>query len=315
MSVYNDAVRLPTAIESIMQQSYRDWELIVIDDGSTDGTGGKLDQLAEGDSRLCVVHQANTGLTRALIRGCEMAQGRYIARQDADDVSHAERLARQVELLDGNDQIGFVSCWTQYVGPENEPLETLTRPEAPAEATRRLLEERLGPPAHGSVMFRKSLYEHVGGYRAEFYFGQDSDLWLRMAERSQIAYVPQTLYAYRRAVESISGAMRSNQKRFGELGHACRRARRKDESEAPFLEQASRLANEVRARRAYGRSNWDDVIRIQYLIGSQLAVRGDGRARRYLWRVVRKCPWHWRAWARLLQASCPTKKSDGLEDG
>jgi len=309
MSVYNDAARLPTAVDGVMRQTYPDWELIVINDGSTDGTGGLLDKLADRDPRLRVVHQENTGLTRALIRGCQMAQGRHIARQDADDFSRPKRLARQVALLESDHEVGFVSCWTEYFGPQGEYLETVTRPADSRNATVGLLEQRLGPPAHGSLMFRHSLYEQVGGYRPEFYFGQDSDLWLRMAERTRIAYVPEVLYAALRDCDSVSGAMRSNQTRFGELGHACRRARQRGESEAPLLEQASRLADEMRARQACGGGNGNDVIRMQYLIGSHLAVRRDGRGRRYLWPVIRKCPWHWRAWARLLQASCPIKKS------
>ena len=315
MSVYNDAARVPQAVECVFAQTFADWELVIVNDGSTDNTSEVIDALASSDSRICILHQENTGLTRALIRGCREARGEYIARHDADDISHPHRLADQLAVFERHPSVGFVACWTQYVGPDDEPLEIVTRPADSVEATRQLIEERQGPPAHGSVMFRKSLYQDVGGYRPEFYFGQDSDLWLRMIDQASIGYVPRVLYKARRDSESVSGAMRSIQRQFGELGHACRQARLKGESEAPFLEQASRLADEVRAGRACGGSNGDDVIRMQYLIGSQLAVRGDGRARRYLWRVIRKCPWHWRAWARLLQASCPIKKSDVLEDG
>ena len=305
MSVYNDVARLPTAIGSIMQQTYRDWELIVIDDGSTDGTDAKLDELAGCDPRLCVLHQENTGLTRALIRGCEMAQGSYIARQDADDVSFPERLARQMSLLESDPDVGFVSCWTDYLGPQNEHLEKVVRPADSQEATHRLLEQRLGPPAHGSLMFRRSLYWRAGGYRSEFYFGQDADLWLRMAELARIAYVPQVLYAARRESDSVSGAMRSIQKLFGELGHACRETRLEGESEAPYLGQASQLADEIRTGHICSRRCAADVIRAQYLIGSQLVKNGDRRATRYLWQVLRTRPWHWRAWLRLLQTVVP----------
>ena len=309
MSVYNDAARLPTAVESIMRQTYRDWELIVFDDGSTDGTGGKLDQLAEREPRLRVVHQKNSGLTCALIRGCKMARGRYIARQDADDFSQAERLAQQAELLNCNGQVGFVSCWTQYVGPENEPLETLTRPGAPAEATRQLLQDRVGPPAHGSVMFRKSLYDRVGGYRPEFYFGQDSDLWLRMAERACIAYVPKVLYEARRDIQSVSGALRPLQRKFGELGQACRRRRNEGREEAELLVQARQLTERIVTERSNGGLNAGYGTEMAYVIGSRLARDGDRRAAKYLWNVIRHRPWHWRAWGRLLQASCSMKRS------
>ena len=260
-------------------------------------------------------HQQNVGLTLSLIRGCREARGEFVARQDADDISHSRRLARQVSVLRENNTIGFVSSWVNFVGPADEFLEVVRRPEQPTTATTQLLNDRIGPPAHGSVMFRKSDYERVGGYRWQFYFGQDSDLWLRMAEVGQVAYVPKVLYTFRRDGSSISGIFRDLQREFGRLGQACRAARGEGRAETHYLEQAERLSRRIREARRNGELPAADGREIDYLIGSQLAVRGDGRARRYLWRVIRKCPWHWRAWARLLQASCPIKKSDGLEDG
>ena len=314
-SVYNDAARVRQAVESLLAQTFADWELIIVDDGSTDHTSEVTDSLASSDSRIHVLHQQNTGLTLALLRGCGEARGQYIARQDADDFSHPERLTKQLESLQENAEIAFVSCWSRCIGPDNELLEVVRRTEDPTKATTQLLDERMGPPAHGSVMFRKSTYDLVGGYRPQFYFGQDSDLWLRMAERGLIAYVPEELYAFRRDGSGISGIYRDWQREFGRLGQACRAARREGRAETHYLEQAERLSRRIREARRNGELPAADGREIDYLIGSQLAVRGDGRARRYLWRVIRKCPWHWRAWARLLQASCPIKKSDGLEDG
>ncbi len=205
-------------------------------------------------------------------------------------------------LLASDPGIGSVSCWTQYIGPEDEPLEVVTRPVDSELATQQLLDERQGPPAHGSVMFRRTLYEGVGGYRAEFYFAQDSDLWLRMAERGRIGYVPEVLYHYRRDPESISGSWRLMQTRFGELGQACRAARRTGVSEAPHLAEAAALTERVRHDRAKGGQVFDDAApEMAYLIGSRLAQDGNRRAAKYLWRAIRGRPWRWRAWVRLLQ--------------
>ena len=303
LSVYNDVDRVSSAVDSIRAQTLTEWELIAIDDGSSDGCGAILDKLAAADGRIRVIHQENFGLTRALIRGCEEARGEFIARQDADDVSHPDRLGRQATLLANESGIGFVSCWTQCIGPEAEPLEVVKRPADSELATRQLLNERLGPPAHGSVMFRRTLFEEVGGYRAEFYFGQDSDLWLRMAERARIGYVPEVLYQCRRDPKSISGSCRPLQKRFGELGQSCRAVRRMGAAEEPHLAVAAALTERILHDRANGGLFRDNAaVEMAYLIGSRLAQDGDRRAAKYLWRAIRGRPWSWQAWVRLMQA-------------
>jgi glycosyltransferase involved in cell wall biosynthesis len=302
MGVYHDAAHLHRAIACVRSQTYADWELVAINDGSRDNSGAILDQAARDDARIRVIHQENAGLTRALIRGCQAAAGEYIARQDADDLSEPERLAKQVALLDSRADVGFVSCFTRYVGPSDEPLEVIRRPTDPDEATERLPRLLEGPPAHGSVMFRRSLYEAVGGYRAEFYFGQDSDLWLRMIERAKIGYVPEVLYDFRVHEGSISGRNQAAQLRFGELSHACRQARRDGKSEQPFLDEAAELKSRVLADRGAGIDDQASSLGAAYRIGAQLSRLGDRRAATYLWRVIRKQPWNWKAWIRLAQS-------------
>src|SRR5690606_33864835 len=152
------ATRVERAVRSILDQTFRDLELIVIDDGSGDGTGDALDRVAAADQRMRVIHQDNTGLTRALIRGCAEARGEFIARQDADDWSQPLRIAEQVALMDTDPGLGFVSCATRYVGPIDEPLCVIERSTDSAKASDGLSQHRQGPPAHGSVLFRAALY-------------------------------------------------------------------------------------------------------------------------------------------------------------
>ncbi len=302
MSAYNDRDRLEAAVAGILGQSFEDLELIVVDDGSTDGSGALLDELADSDGRMRVIHQANSGLTRALIRGCAEARGEYIARHDSDDWSHSERIAEQVALIESDAQIGFVSCPTEYVGPGGEALMTVSRPTDSVLATQGLLHERQGPPAHGSVLFRRSLYMRVGGYRDAFHFSQDSDLWLRMAALARIAYLPEVRYVALREVDSTSGAQRPRQRRFGELSQACSSARLAGISEEPILEEARRLSAQLRQPGAGGTEHRIAADAAAYLLGSQLTRNRDSRARRYLWQVLRSRPWHWKAWVRLLQS-------------
>jgi glycosyltransferase involved in cell wall biosynthesis len=298
MSVHNDGCRVARAVDSLLRQTWTDFELIIIDDGSTDDTPTVLDDARKRDGRVRIITQENTGLTRALIRGCAEATGDYIARQDADDWSHPDRIAAQVAMLDSNLSLGLVSCTTRYVGPNDEHLDLVSRCESHSEATWQLLNDRIGPPAHGSVMFRRRLYQDVGGYRPEFYFGQDADLWLRMAERSQIGYCRRELYTYRRDLRSISSRMGPAQQQFGEIGQACRAARSRGHSEQDLLRTAQQLSTSVRSKS--GEHSLRGASVMAYLIGTALVSRDRAAARSYFWKSIRSNPLNWRAWLRML---------------
>jgi hypothetical protein len=193
----------------------------------------------------------------------------------------------------------MVSCWTRYIGPEHEDLGLVRRPASAEQATQELLHERQGPPAHGSVMFRKAVYEQVGGYREAFYFGQDSDLWLRLCQLGSIGYVPECLYAARMSPDSISGEQRDIQKMFGELGQKCHAARMNNESELPWLEAAVQLRQQVISQhviRSSPRRIWSNA---SYFIGSALHSQKHPSARKHLRAAVRAHPLHWRAWLKL----------------
>lgn len=305
MGVYNAAEKLRPTLASIRQQSLRDLELIVVDDGSTDATPEILAQVAREDARVRILRQENAGLTAALIRGCEAARGALIARQDAEDWSLPERLEQQVALLDQYPEVGLVCCTTAFVGPRGEVLETQRRDANPEAATEQFLTQRLGPPAHGSVVFRRELYERVGGYRSAFFLAQDSDLWLRMIDQAQVACSQPVGYVYVLGTGGLSAAHRTIQHRFGLLSHACRTARLAGRSENEPLRQAeqltAQLTEQLRSdRRKSGRRA--ALASAAYLIGSQLTTRRDAHARRYLGEAIRHCPWRPRPWLRLLQS-------------
>lgn len=246
MSVYNNADTLQAALDSILSQEGVDLEFIVVDDGSTDGSGAILDAAAKNDSRLKVVHKKNKGLTRSLIDGCSLVAAPWIARQDADDISFPGRLQALLALAGMNPDAILLatSCWC--IGPRGERLRRAMCTSDSALARRQVLELGIGPPAHGSVMFLREAYQAVGGYRACFYYGQDSDLWMRLAEQGGLAYSNKIFYGYRFSPDSISGAHRRRQKQFGQLGQQCRDARRRGLGEESILARVQALSEDIR---------------------------------------------------------------------
>lgn len=302
MSVFNGAQYLRESIESILQQRDVSLELIVVNDGSSDNSAEILMKIASSDPRIIVIEQDNAGLTAALIRGCQAAKGELIARQDADDISLPGRLRQQRDALRQDASLVFVSSSAQGMGPNGEKLEVIQRPINPEVATHQLLFKKTGPPAHGSVMMRRAAYEAVGGYREEFYFAQDSDLWLRLGRIGKLKYLPEVLYAWRVSPSGISTTRHTAQWRFGDLGHACHSAVLRGEPETPHLKEAADLALTIRSEKHQplmlsGKTQaWG-----LYRIGTALARQGDKRARGYFWQTIQAQPLHFRAWIRLLQ--------------
>ena len=314
MSVFNGAQYLRESIDSILQQRDVSLELIVVNDGSSDNSAEILIQFASSDPRVFVIQQQNAGLTASLIRGCQMAKGDFIARQDADDISLPGRLSLQRDALRQDKSLVFISSSAQGIGPNSEMLEVVHRPADPDVATHQLLFEKKGPPAHGTVMMCRAAYEAVGGYREEFYFAQDSDLWLRLGRIGKLKYLPEVLYAWRVSPTGISTTRQSLQWRFGDLGQACHAAVQRKESEAEFLQEAAELAFKIRSEKKQS-STFDGKSAAwgYYRIGTTLARQRDPRARSYFWQAVKAQPLHWRAWIRMLQASVAIRKSS--EDG
>jgi Glycosyltransferases involved in cell wall biogenesis len=302
MSVCNAVESLPRALDSLFEQTFPHWELVLIDDGSTDGSAEIIDACARRDSRVRALHQENAGLTRALIRGCGLARGEWIARQDADDWSEPTRFEKCLALAQTCPDCVMVSGWGAVRGPCGEMLGEVRRPADPVKATAELLTKRMGPPAHGGVMMRRDAYEAAGGYRAEFYYGQDSDLWLRIARLGPVAYVQEVLYNYTLSPTSISSTNGRLQWRFGELGQCCHAARMSGTDEDEFLREAARLTEGLRGRRSRetGRKARSHA---NYHIAMRLFERQDPRAAGYLREAIRLWPLNGRAIVRLWQMS------------
>lgn len=296
MSVYNGAKVLRDSIESVLSQEAVEFELIVVNDGSDDTSASLLDSIAEKDSRVRVIHQNNSGLTHALIRGCALARGKYVARQDCGDLSLPSRLSNELLAIESHPETGLVSCGTRFVGPQGEQLYDVVISEDDAVAGLLTLDpQRLrGPSHHGSTLFPRDLYERVGGYREQFYFAQDLDLWTRMAEHGRHIALPRVLYQASFAPGSISSLQRRRQIESSKIILECARLRRAGLSEAPAIARAASIVPDGRTAKA------SDVASALYFVGVCLRKRGDPRSRAYFRDALRTYPLHLKSAMRLL---------------
>jgi glycosyltransferase involved in cell wall biosynthesis len=202
LPVRNGIRFLPEALESILEQTFGDFELIVMDDGSTDGTMELLDGYRKRDSRIHVYRREHRGLVASLNEGRALASGRYVAIMHADDVAFAERLERQVRHLDANPPLALLGTGHTQIDSEGLRRGKTSYPASPEEVAQRLASKNC--IAHPTVMFRRAMLDRVGSYRAPFFPCEDYDLWLRASEVYPLANLPEPLLAYRVHESSVS---------------------------------------------------------------------------------------------------------------
>jgi Glycosyl transferase family 2 len=195
MSVYNGERFLSEAVASVLSQTLAELELIVIDDGSTDGTAEILRGFAAADPRVLVTTQANEGRTAALNRGLGIASAPFIARLDADDVALPERLERQLRFLEENARVAAVGGAVTFIDEQGRPFADWRYPLSDGEIRRSFMTST--PLVHPAVTMRAAAVEAVGGYRPVFPESEDVDLWLRLAAVHELANVPETVLRYR----------------------------------------------------------------------------------------------------------------------
>ena len=202
LPVYNGASYLREAIESILGQTYTDFELIIIDDGSTDDSLTILEEFV--DSRIRVFSQTNRGLAASLNRAIGLAQGRYVARQDQDDLSLPQRLEKQIHFLDEHPPAGMVGTWARILAGSAETGRVHRHPSDNATLKFALMFDN--PFVHSSMMIRKSVFDSVGVYTTDpsRQPPEDYELWSRVARVYDVANIPEVLHIYREVPKSMS---------------------------------------------------------------------------------------------------------------
>jgi len=206
MSVYNGSAYLQESIDSILNQTFSDFEFVIIDDCSTDDTWSILTQNAERDQRIVLIRNTqNLGLTKSLNKGLNIVKHEYVARQDADDISLPQRLEREVSVLTQFPDCVMVSCHIQVIlGNNKKVVEVMDRFCSPEQAAWYLLfYNRIG--GHSQVMYRRKVVLELGGYSEAWPYTEDYELWCRLSNTKQkIIILPEILLTYRRHNQSIS---------------------------------------------------------------------------------------------------------------
>lgn len=207
---YNASDTLRECLESIAAQTFSDFEIVLVDDGSTDATGELLADWVTREPRLRTIRRAHGGIVAALQTGLAACTGRYVARMDADDRSHPDRLERQVRFMEDHPETALVSCRVEAFPPEDVRggfriyLEWLNGLLTHEQITREIFVE--SPLPHPSVMFRREAVAAVGGYE-ERGWPEDYDLWLRMyLAGARFAKLPETLVSWREHPDRLTRA-------------------------------------------------------------------------------------------------------------
>jgi glycosyltransferase involved in cell wall biosynthesis len=293
-TVYNAGDGLARTLESVQHQTFRDFELILIDDGSTDRTWEIISRLELSRVRA---HRnaANKGQTLSLNAALEMAQGRYIARHDAEDTSLPDRLQKQVDFLESHPDVALVGAQVDWVDAPGNTIRHFEYPTGHDAIVERL--KTKNSFGHGSVMARRDTLLELGGYREIFRLAQDYDLWLRLVEEHRAANLPETLYKMRFSARMASVARNSEQNAYADLARqlAAERAERGEEQTdagAAAAAIAARYRKNPLTRRVERSRN--------YVAWAERLLWWGGPAARYAWPVwsyaVTAWPFSLRAW-------------------
>lgn len=200
MPVRNALSFLDASIESILNQTFTDFEFIIVDDDSSDGTTERLREWAARDERIRLYEsREKLNLSSLLNFGVREARAPLVARMDGDDISHRERLMRQWEIMRGRPEVALVGTLFEGIDFEGRRVRRRDR--------WRLARKNVFPPfPHGSVMFRRAIFEEVGGYRPECDAWEDQDFFLQIRKRAPVVVLTDVLYYYRFHVDNVTTA-------------------------------------------------------------------------------------------------------------
>lgn len=284
LPTYNAQAYLAAALASLQAQTLRDFEVVAVDDGSTDRSLALLQQFAASDARIRIISRANTGIVGALNEAIAAAQTPLLARMDADDIAAPERLARQLDYLETHPDTVAVGSWVNMVYADGSPIYRYRTPTDHATIVAEILKGNGGAIVHPSLMAHRSAMVGVGGYRQEALWFEDLDLYLRLSEHGQLANLPEILLQYRQHLSSVnqSEKARIQRRRKAALVNEFRLKHGLPELPAQNDSERAGVSPKADALR-----NWIGL------------ARGENHrltARRLAWRLVRLRPFDRSSW-------------------
>jgi glycosyltransferase involved in cell wall biosynthesis len=269
---------LPEALECLGSQTWPRLELILVDDGSRDGTPQLLERFAASRPAARVLRAGGIGLAGALALGAREASGEFLARHDDDDRSRPERIERQMQFFRENPTMGVVGTAAEMIDQEGRVQGVHPVPMDPA-AIRRTV-RRASPFVHGSVVMRRETYQRAGGYRAAFRSTEDLDLWLRLPEGTGLANLPERLYAWRMHPRGGFSLRRDLNLRYAAVARAFADERRRRGRDSYDLLERSGSLEEFEA-------GYLDRGRLEFYLGELYTREGrTADARRHLLRAL-----------------------------
>ena len=258
MSVYNGEQFLASAIESILAQSLTDFEFLILDDGSSDGSWSILQDYAGRDDRIRLIRRENKGLIVSLNELIAAATAPLLARMDCDDISMPDRFARQVAFLEANPDYGVVGSQRFNIDEQGQQL-PMAGPDYALDHQQFL--SNIGKESllcHSSVMMRRDLVRAVGGYHAAFRHCEDFDLWLRLSNLTKLCSMSEKLVCYRHSADQVSKRHLTEQQLGTAVALAAyheREAGRPDPTEASHRIAAARSAGCVVRSSGHGKGS------------------------------------------------------------
>ncbi|HQI02387.1 MAG TPA: glycosyltransferase family A protein [Deltaproteobacteria bacterium] len=211
MPVCNGQTYVREAMDSVIAQTYQDWEFLIVDDGSTDDTPRILNEYRRRDNRIRIVRNpGNMGISMSLNTGISLSSGKFIARMDADDISLPERIGKQVNFLDRHPSVGVCGTWVQPMGGKKDRAVLYPRTHDSIVCT------HLFNPAiaHPSVMMRRETLEKHGlSYSTQFPYAQDYEFWVRCSHHTRLANIDEVLLILRQHENKISEKKKQDQSR------------------------------------------------------------------------------------------------------
>ena len=210
---YNARRYIALTIESVIAQTFTDWEYIIVDDGSTDGTDALIRKYLS-DPRIRMYRRPNTGVVGASNDGLNMAGGEFLTRLDADDIAKPEKFEKQVAFLRANPE--YVACGTQVetIDPYGSILHRLQHKLTHEQIDAQLMRGNGFAMVQPAVMIRREVLVKLGGYRKQYECAEDLDLFLRLAEVGKVANLPEYLLQYRQHYQSINHTRHEDQRRM-----------------------------------------------------------------------------------------------------